>query len=262
MSNKKLIMTLETDLKTRQYKTVEDEDMIKLSRRYLKNAETNLPKTQINTNGDLDDDEQKKVDQKPSGLNPTFSEFTVPLVVCLNFMEEEKKYLNSELWHACSSPLVSLPAVGSRVVYFPKVTVPTYRETDLDFEHTSSEERNSDSELKQLEKDFKKDIGQATGLLRMHFHDCFVQVKYGVVKAQVAAFSEAYLQRSKKVKKDDQKPSGSNPSQPSKETVSREEDKKRDAMKKGNDEKNSDERRNKKEDCAGTKKNALPIQIQ
>jgi hypothetical protein len=30
----------------------------------------------------------------------------------------EKRVLNSELWHACAGPLVSLPAVGSRVVYF------------------------------------------------------------------------------------------------------------------------------------------------
>ncbi|CAL9094999.1 unnamed protein product, partial [Musa acuminata var. zebrina] len=33
---------------------------------------------------------------------------------------EEKQCLNSELWHACAGPLVSLPAVGSRVVYFPQ----------------------------------------------------------------------------------------------------------------------------------------------
>ncbi|KAL8103803.1 hypothetical protein AgCh_028126 [Apium graveolens] len=52
-------------------KTVEDEDMIKLLGRYLKNAETNFPKTQINTNGDLDDDEQKKDDQKVFGSNPS-----------------------------------------------------------------------------------------------------------------------------------------------------------------------------------------------
>ncbi|XP_028075563.1 uncharacterized protein LOC114277815 isoform X2 [Camellia sinensis] len=34
--------------------------------------------------------------------------------------EGEKGCLNSELWHACAGPLVSLPAVGSRVVYFPQ----------------------------------------------------------------------------------------------------------------------------------------------
>lgn len=32
----------------------------------------------------------------------------------------EKKCLNSELWHACAGPLVSLPSVGTRVVYFPQ----------------------------------------------------------------------------------------------------------------------------------------------
>jgi len=43
---------------------------------------------------------------------------------CLNTFAitavEEHKCLNSELWHACAGPLVSLPAVGSRVVYFPQ----------------------------------------------------------------------------------------------------------------------------------------------
>lgn len=28
--------------------------------------------------------------------------------------------MNSELWHACAGPLVSLPPVGSLVVYFPQ----------------------------------------------------------------------------------------------------------------------------------------------
>ncbi|KAK1410605.1 hypothetical protein QVD17_37142 [Tagetes erecta] len=49
--------------------------------------------------------------------------------------EEEKKCLNSELWHACAGPLVSLPIVGSRVVYFPQghseqVTATTNKEVD------------------------------------------------------------------------------------------------------------------------------------
>ncbi|KAF7019473.1 hypothetical protein CFC21_032643 [Triticum aestivum] len=34
--------------------------------------------------------------------------------------EEEKKNLNSELWHACAGPLVCLPTLGTRVVYFPQ----------------------------------------------------------------------------------------------------------------------------------------------
>ncbi|KAG0454267.1 hypothetical protein HPP92_025571 [Vanilla planifolia] len=34
--------------------------------------------------------------------------------------EGEQRCLNSELWHACAGPLVSLPIVGTRVVYFPQ----------------------------------------------------------------------------------------------------------------------------------------------
>ncbi|KAI9073136.1 hypothetical protein K1719_044913 [Acacia pycnantha] len=49
--------------------------------------------------------------------------------------EEEKKCLNSELWHACAGPLVSLPTAGIRVVYFPQghseqVAATTNREVD------------------------------------------------------------------------------------------------------------------------------------
>ncbi|XP_021845299.1 auxin response factor 6 isoform X2 [Spinacia oleracea] len=49
--------------------------------------------------------------------------------------EGEKKVLNSELWHACAGPLVSLPPVGSRVVYFPQghseqVAASTNKEVD------------------------------------------------------------------------------------------------------------------------------------
>ncbi|RLM66123.1 auxin response factor 12 [Panicum miliaceum] len=49
--------------------------------------------------------------------------------------EEEKKCLNSELWHACAGPLVCLPTVGTRVVYFPQghseqVAASTNKEVD------------------------------------------------------------------------------------------------------------------------------------
>ncbi|KAE9601575.1 putative transcription factor ARF family [Lupinus albus] len=37
-----------------------------------------------------------------------------------NSAEGERKTINSELWHACAGPLVSLPPVGSLVVYFPQ----------------------------------------------------------------------------------------------------------------------------------------------
>jgi hypothetical protein len=39
---------------------------------------------------------------------------------CLFSEAEEHKCLNSESWHACASSLVSLPAIGSRVLYFPQ----------------------------------------------------------------------------------------------------------------------------------------------
>lgn len=49
--------------------------------------------------------------------------------------EGERRCLNSELWHACAGPLVSLPAIGSRVVYFPQghseqVAASTNKEVD------------------------------------------------------------------------------------------------------------------------------------
>ncbi|CAK9875006.1 unnamed protein product [Sphagnum jensenii] len=50
-------------------------------------------------------------------------------------MDQERRCLNSELWHACAGPLVSLPPVGSCVVYFPQghteqVTASTQKELD------------------------------------------------------------------------------------------------------------------------------------
>ncbi|KAK8597641.1 hypothetical protein V6N13_095041 [Hibiscus sabdariffa] len=53
-----------------------------------------------------------------------------------NSAEAEKKSINSELWHACAGPLVSLPPVGSLVVYFPQghseqVAASMQKETDF-----------------------------------------------------------------------------------------------------------------------------------
>ncbi|KAK4342350.1 hypothetical protein RND71_038166 [Anisodus tanguticus] len=52
-----------------------------------------------------------------------------------NSGEGETKLMNSELWHACAGPLVSLPPVGSLVVYFPQghseqVAASMQKETD------------------------------------------------------------------------------------------------------------------------------------
>ncbi|KAA8534748.1 hypothetical protein F0562_029810 [Nyssa sinensis] len=52
-----------------------------------------------------------------------------------NSGEGERKVINSELWHACAGPLVSLPPVGSLVVYFPQghseqVAASMQKETD------------------------------------------------------------------------------------------------------------------------------------
>ncbi|KAI8553279.1 hypothetical protein RHMOL_Rhmol05G0003100 [Rhododendron molle] len=49
--------------------------------------------------------------------------------------EVERKVINSELWHACAGPLVSLPPVGSLVIYFPQghseqVAASMQKETD------------------------------------------------------------------------------------------------------------------------------------
>lgn len=50
----------------------------------------------------------------------TFCIIRTNTVMDFFYLAGEKKCLNSELWHACAGPLVSLPPVGSRVVYFPQ----------------------------------------------------------------------------------------------------------------------------------------------
>ncbi|KAL8145226.1 hypothetical protein AgCh_003428 [Apium graveolens] len=72
MANRRLIMVLESGLKSKKLKTSEDEAMIKILRRYIDNSEANLPKTKINTD-DLGDDAQKKDGQNPSGSNSSQS---------------------------------------------------------------------------------------------------------------------------------------------------------------------------------------------
>lgn len=45
---------------------------------------------------------------------------TTTAAAALEQQQGAKKLMNSELWHACAGPMVSLPPVGSLVVYFPQ----------------------------------------------------------------------------------------------------------------------------------------------
>ncbi|KAG0504354.1 hypothetical protein KC19_6G026900 [Ceratodon purpureus] len=67
--------------------------------------------------------------ERPSNLGPGLGSMAQPME------QVEKRSLNSELWHACAGPLVSLPPVGSQVVYFPQghteqVAASTQKEAD------------------------------------------------------------------------------------------------------------------------------------
>ncbi|XP_022012442.1 auxin response factor 8 isoform X1 [Helianthus annuus] len=55
----------------------------------------------------------------PTALIPSSSSI-ITLSLSLHCSSGEKKCLNSELWHACAGPLVSLPIAGARVIYFPQ----------------------------------------------------------------------------------------------------------------------------------------------
>ncbi|XP_024401004.1 auxin response factor 6 [Physcomitrium patens] len=67
--------------------------------------------------------------ERPPSLGPIMTSMAQPME------QVERRSLNSELWHACAGPLVSLPPVGSRVVYFPQghteqVAASTQKEAD------------------------------------------------------------------------------------------------------------------------------------
>ncbi|KAL8132716.1 hypothetical protein AgCh_008261 [Apium graveolens] len=120
MCNKKLIMILGTGLKTKKNKNNDDMEMIKLLRRYLDNAETNLPKTHINKD-DLDDDEQKKYDQNSFGSNP--SQSSKPSGSKSgekkkddNKKDEEKKRRNEEHFQQLAEEIVKVWIVSLREV--------------------------------------------------------------------------------------------------------------------------------------------------
>lgn len=67
--------------------------------------------------------------ERPPNLGPGLGTMAQPVE------QVERRRLNSELWHACAGPLVSLPPVGSQVVYFPQghteqVAASTQKEAD------------------------------------------------------------------------------------------------------------------------------------
>ncbi|XP_050365440.1 peroxidase 12 [Argentina anserina] len=80
---------------------------------------------------------------------------------------------------ASFASLCSLLLIVSYVSYFCTVSeaqpsVPVVKGLSWSFYETSCPKLDS-IVRKQLKKVFKEDIGQAAGLLRLHFHDCFVQ---------------------------------------------------------------------------------------
>ncbi|KAL3513944.1 hypothetical protein ACH5RR_026661 [Cinchona calisaya] len=73
--------------------------------------------------------------------------------------------------------LISLIFVSSSSSYDnsePHISAPITKGLSLSFYHSSCPKVETIIR-KQLKKIFKEDIGQAAGLLRLHFHDCFVQ---------------------------------------------------------------------------------------
>lgn len=56
-------------------------------------------------------------------------------------------------------------------------TVPAVKGLEYNFYHSSCPKLET-VVRKYLKKVFKEDVGQAAGLLRLHFHDCFVQVSF------------------------------------------------------------------------------------
>ncbi|KAL8106146.1 hypothetical protein AgCh_029812 [Apium graveolens] len=70
MNNKKTMMIIESELKTKKIKTDGDLEMIIIFARYLRNIDAMLPKKLINEKDDeLDDDERKKDEHKSFGSN-------------------------------------------------------------------------------------------------------------------------------------------------------------------------------------------------
>nr|DAD40465.1 TPA_asm: hypothetical protein HUJ06_014788 [Nelumbo nucifera] len=59
---------------------------------------------------------------KPGGLINGTATLMEEMKILKEFQDQSgvKKTINSELWHACAGPLVSLPQVGSLVYYFPQ----------------------------------------------------------------------------------------------------------------------------------------------
>ncbi|KAL3504528.1 hypothetical protein ACH5RR_034369 [Cinchona calisaya] len=70
--------------------------------------------------------------------------------------------------------LISLSSSSSSYGSESHISAPITKGLSLSFYHSSCPEVQSIIR-KELKKIFKEDIGQAAGLLRLHFHDCFVQ---------------------------------------------------------------------------------------